>query len=184
MLSAKLIRIFCNYPLLALKNRFMSEQQQYCTFFLNDTYFGIALQDVQEIIRDRATTRIPLAPPDINGLINLRGQIVTVINLQRRLDINKANIPMSDEHISYNVVVRTKDEIASLLVDDVGDVLEFSKDSFEPPPATLKGRVRELLQGAYQLPERFLLILDIEKVLAIKSSPLSQIWERGGGEGK
>jgi purine-binding chemotaxis protein CheW len=151
----------------------MSEQQQYLTFFLNKTYFGIALQDVQEIIRARSATRIPLAPPDICGSIDLRGQIVTVIDLQRRLDANKATVPLtsvvSDEQISYNIVVRTKDDIASLLIDDVGDVLEFAKESFEPPPATLKGRVRELLQGAYKLPEGFLLILDIEKVLAVKS---------------
>ncbi|MCU0534515.1 MAG: chemotaxis protein CheW [Hydrococcus sp. Prado102] len=150
----------------------MSDKQQYCTFFLNQTYFGIALQDVREIIRDRAKTRIPLAPPDICGLINLRGQIVTVIDLQRRLEIDKAialTSLMSEDRVSYNIVVRTKDEIASLLVDDVGDVLEFTKDSFEPPPATLKGRVRELLQGAYQLPDGFLLILDIEKILAVKS---------------
>lgn len=151
----------------------MSKTKQYCTFFLNETYFGIALQDVQEIIRHRTTTRIPLAPPDICGAINLRGQIVTVIDLQCRLNINKATVPltslMSDEQVSYNIVVRIKDEIASLLVDDVGDVLEFSKDNFEPPPTTLKGRVRELLQGAYQLADGFLLILDTEKVLAVKS---------------
>lgn len=151
----------------------MSEQQQYCTFFLNKTYFGIALQDVQEIIRARSATRIPLAPPDIFGAIDLRGQIVTVIDLQRRLDANKSTVAptsvIDDEQVSYNVIVRTKDEIASLLVDDVGDVLEFSKDGFEAPPATLKGRVRELLQGAYKLPGGFLLVLDIEKVLAVKS---------------
>jgi purine-binding chemotaxis protein CheW len=149
----------------------MSDRLQYCTFYLDLTYFGIALQDVREIIRAQTTTRIPLAPSDICGLINLRGQIVTVINLQRRLDENKAIAlsALDDERVSYNVVVRTKDEIASLLVDDVGDVLEFSKDSFEAPPATLKGRMREFLQGAYQLPDGFLLILDIEKVLAVKS---------------
>lgn len=151
----------------------MLEQQQYCTFFLNKTYFGIAIQDIREIIRDRSTTPIPLASPDICGLINLRGQIVTVIDLQTRLGINEPTVPLiavtSDERANYNLLVQTEGEMVSLLVDDVGDILAFSKDSLEPPPATLKGRMRELLQGAYKLPDGFLLILDIEKVLAVKS---------------
>lgn len=151
----------------------MTDKQQYCTFFLDDNYFGIALQDVREIIFARSTTRIPLAPSDICGLINLRGQILTVIDLKLRLSIDRAKESLanitSEDRVSYNAIVQTKDETASLLVDDVGDVLAFSKDDLTLPPATLKGKMRELLQGAYKLPDGFLLILDIEKVLAVKS---------------
>lgn len=152
----------------------MAQLQQVCTFFLNGIYFGIDLQDVQKIIRAGAVTRVPLAPLDICGLINLHGQIVTVIDLQRRLAMNDTKLrsvaAIAKEQLSYNVVVQTQDEMVSLQVDDIGDVLELTADSFESPPATLKGRVRELLKGAYKLQNGFLLILDTEKVLAVKSN--------------
>lgn len=87
---------------------------------------------------------------------------MTVIDLKRRLGIERAKASLalttSEDRISYNAIVETKDETASLLIDRVGDVLEFSKDSSIPPPATLKGRMRELLQGAYRVSEGFLLI--------------------------
>lgn len=153
----------------------MAQLQQFCTFFLNGIYFGIDLQDVQEIIRAGAVTRVPLAPLDICGLINLRGKIVTVIDLQRRLAMNETQLQspaaIANEQLSYNVVVQTKDEMVSLQVDDIGDVLELTADSFESPPATLKG-MRELLKGAYKLQNGFLLILDTEKVLEVKSNQL------------
>lgn len=115
-------------------------------------------------------TRVPLAPSDICGLINLRGQIVTVIDVRCRLEMSESpalSLPDSDEQIAFNVVVRTNSEVVSLLVDDVGDILEVTQDNFEPPPATLKGRVRQLLQGAYKLKDGFLLILDIKKLLEV-----------------
>lgn len=150
--------------------KIMVEQHLFCTFFLNKIYFGIDVQHVQEVIRYQEMTRVPLAPPDICGLINLRGQIVTVIDLRCRLEMSESSflsLPDSDEQIAFNVVVRTDSEVVSLLVDDVGDILEVTQDNFEPPPATLKGRVRQLLQGAYKLKDGFLLILDIEKLLEV-----------------
>lgn len=148
----------------------MGEKQQFCTFFLNGIYFGIDVQQVQEVIRSQTFTRVPLAPPDICGLINLRGQIVTVIDLQRRLGISTDTQPRAlksqlDEELSYNIVVQHDNEVVSLLVDDVGDMLEFTSENFEPPPATLKGKMAESLRGAYKLPDGFLLILATEKVL-------------------
>ena len=150
----------------------MAEQHQFCTFYLNEFFFGINVCDVQEVICDREMTRVPLAPPDICGLINLRGQIVTTIDLRCRLEMGDSakSISGSEEQLPYNVVVRADDEVVSLLVDDIGDILEFTPDNFEPPPATLKGRLRQVLLGTYKLKDGFLLILDIQKVLEVKKA--------------
>lgn len=148
-------------------------EQQICTFFLNGVYFGIDVLQVQQVIHPQAITRIPLAPPDICGLINLGGQIITVIDLQRRLEMNEAqaqsniNINPLDEPQGFNIIVHFADEVVSLLVDNVGDVLEFSENTFQPPPTTLKGKIRGMLAGAYPLPEGFLLVLDAEKILDV-----------------
>ncbi|MFQ4141070.1 chemotaxis protein CheW [Chlorogloeopsis sp. ULAP02] len=146
-------------------------KRQFCTFFLGGIYFGIDVQHVQEVIRPQTITRVPLAPPDICGLINLRGQILAVIDLQQRLEIGnsaiKSTTNLGDEPTGFNIVVCSNDETVSLLVDDVGDVLEFTESTFQLPPATLKGRMRQMLAGAYPLKEGFLLVLDTEKILDV-----------------
>lgn len=149
----------------------MTVLQQYCTFFLNHIHFGINIKQVQEVIRTPEITPVPLAPSDICGLINLRGQIVTAIDLQCRLEMGQKSQPsitnseLDEGLLSYNIIVQNYDEIASLLVEDIGDMLECSLENFEPPPATLTGKLRHLLKGVYSLPQGFLMILDVEKVL-------------------
>ncbi len=132
-------------------------------------FFGIDVQDVQEVIRPHTLTPVPLAPPDICGLINLRGQILTVIDLQQRLDMGQSAMRLTtklrDDLLGFYIVVCADDQVVSLLVDEVGDVLALPANTFQPPPATLKGRMRQLLAGAYPLPEGFLLVLDTEKIL-------------------
>ncbi|BAY32566.1 CheW protein [Nostoc carneum NIES-2107] len=143
--------------------------EQLCTFFLNGIFFGIDVQHVQEVIRPQVMTPVPLAPSDICGLINLRGQILTVIDLQQRLEMGKSAIRTTtplDEAQGFNIVVSTHDEVVSLLVDDVGDVLEFTQNTFQPPPATLKGRMHQMLAGAYPYAGGLLLVLDTKKILA------------------
>ncbi|MEH2069741.1 MAG: chemotaxis protein CheW [Nostoc sp.] len=145
--------------------------EQLCTFFLKGVYFGINVLQVQEVIRPQAITRIPLAPPDICGLINLRGQIITVIDLQRRLEMSEpqtqSNIKFVEQPQGFNIIVRSDDEVVSLLVDNIGDVLEFPQNTFQPPPATLKGKMLSMLAGAYPLPDGFVLVLDAEKILNV-----------------
>jgi purine-binding chemotaxis protein CheW len=138
---------------------------QFTTFYLNDTYFGIDVQTIQEVIRHRSTTPIPLAPGDICGLIDLRGQILPVIDLQSRLGIETDTAIRADEE-QYNIILRDDDdELVSLLIGEIGDVLELADEDFEPPIATLQGTIRPFLRGAYKLSDRLLLILDPEKVL-------------------
>src|SRR4051794_1631933 len=141
----------------------MGDEQQFCTFYVDGHYFGVDVLKVQEIIRYQEMTRVPLAPPEVLGLINLRGQIVTAIDLRRRLELRDRPA----DQLPLNVVVRTDDGAVSLLVDEIGDVLEVSEKLFERPPETLRGTARELIRGAYKLPDRLLLILDTERTVGL-----------------
>jgi len=141
----------------------MSKTQQFCTFFLKDQFFGVPVQQVQEVIRYQEMTRVPLVPPVIRGLINLRGQIVMAIDLRRRMGMDDR----PDSELPMNVVVRTEDGAVSFLVDEIGDVLEAEGQNFEPPPETLQGQGRDLLRGVYKLQERLMLVLDTERAVAI-----------------
>jgi purine-binding chemotaxis protein CheW len=141
----------------------VADTRQFATFFLGDLFFGVDVRRVQEVIRYQEMTRVPLAPPVVSGLINLRGQIVTAIDVRRRLDLPErpsGQLPM-------NVVIRTDEGAVSLLVDEIGDVLEIAEDCFERPLETLRGPVRDLVQGVYKLDGRLLLILDTEKTIQI-----------------
>jgi purine-binding chemotaxis protein CheW len=141
----------------------VSNTQQFCTFFVDGQFFGVPVQQVQEVIRYQEMTRVPLVPRVIRGLINLRGQIVVAIDLRRRL--NAAERP--DDQLPMNVVVRTTDGVISLLVDEIGDVIEVQDDTFERPHDTLNHASRELVLGVHKLPQHLLLILDTGKVVNI-----------------
>jgi purine-binding chemotaxis protein CheW len=135
--------------------------QQFSTFYLGDRYFGIEVQKVQEVIRYQEMTNVPLAPPEIRGLINLRGQIVTAMDLRRRLEMPDR----PEDQLPMNVVVRTEDGSVSLLVDEIGDVIEVDDERFEQPPDTLQGVARSLIRGAYKLEGQLLMVLDTERVV-------------------
>jgi purine-binding chemotaxis protein CheW len=139
----------------------MAERRQLCTFFLDGLRFGVDVQKVQEVVPYQAMTRVPLAPATVRGLLNLRGQIVTGIDLRRRLEL--AERPA--ESLPMNVVLRGEDSPVSFLVDDIGEVVEVATDAWERPPETLRGRVRELILGVYPLPDDLLLVLDTAKTL-------------------
>lgn len=143
----------------------MNGQGQYCTFVLNGQHFGINAVRVQEVIRYGEMTRVPLAPPVVSGLINLRGQIVTAIDLRRRLDLPDR----TGNELPVNVVVQTDDGPVSFLVDEIGDVLDLSADTFEPPPETLRGPTRNVTLGVAKLDGRILLLLDTEQVLRLEN---------------
>ena len=141
----------------------MANSELFCTFFLDRHFFGVPVQQVQEVIRYQEMTRVPLVPQVVRGLINLRGQIVTAIDLRRRLGMSER----AADHLPMNVVVRTDDGALSLLVDEIGDVIEVEEKTFEQPPETLKGTAREMIRGVHKLPERLLLLLDTERVVNV-----------------
>jgi len=137
----------------------MAHTSQFCTFYLDKLLFGVELKGVQEVIRSLEMTMVPLAPEVVSGLINLRGQIVTAVDLRRRLELE----PRPPGMQAMNVVVRSQDGAVSLLVDEVGDVVEVEETTFESPPETLRGSVRSMIVGVHKLNDRLLHVLDIEK---------------------
>lgn len=141
----------------------MPQTSQFCTFYLDERLFGIELRAVQEVIRYVAMTRVPLAPAVVSGLINLRGQIVTAIDLRARLELK----PREAGTHAVNVVVRSEDGEVSLLVDEIGDVVEVEEDTFESPPETLQGNVRSVILGVHKLRDHLMHVLDTERACQI-----------------
>jgi purine-binding chemotaxis protein CheW len=152
------------------------------TFSVAGHVFGVPVHVVQEVLRTQRMTEVPLAPAAVAGLVNLRGQVVTAVDLRRRLGLPSRQEeqalaaataggatagqpvtvaePMAADS-AMSVVVRTPVGPVSLLVDKVGDVMDVSDDALEPVPPTLDDVTRRLVLGAYQLPEALLLDLDV-----------------------
>lgn len=140
---------------------------QFATFYVDGLFFGVDVLDVQEVLRFQEMTQVPLAPPTIQGLINLRGQIVTAIDMRRRLALRlrpEGEIPM-------NVVIRAEEGAVSLLVDEIGDVLDVGEEAREPVPENIPPLQRDLLAGVAKLDgnsatgRRLLLILNTQRLL-------------------
>jgi purine-binding chemotaxis protein CheW len=153
----------------------MANTNQFCTFYLDNFFLGVEVLKVQEVIRYQAMTRVPLAQAVVQGLINLRGQIVTAIDLRRRLELPER----PEGQLPMNVVIRTEEGTVSFLVDEIGDVLEAQEDQFEAPPETVRGVSRELIRGVYKMKDRLLLILDTEKAIGLESSAEASAEKRG-----
>jgi purine-binding chemotaxis protein CheW len=136
---------------------------QFATFMVNDLFFGIDVLRVQEVLRYQEMTRIPLAPAVAGGLINLRGQIVTAIDMRCRLGLPAR----SREALPMNIVVRTEDGPVSLLVDEIGDVLEVDRAASEAPPDNLDVAARDLIGQVYKLKDKLLLVLNPDRTLDI-----------------
>ena len=145
----------------------MANSSQFCTFYLDKLLFGVELKGVQEVIRSLEMTTVPLAPKVVSGLINLRGQIVTAVNLRQRLELP----PTPSRTPAMNVVVCSVDGAVSLQVDEIGDVVEVEESTFEPAPETLRASVRTLILGIHKLNGRLLHVLDIEKACQIADVP-------------
>jgi purine-binding chemotaxis protein CheW len=141
--------------------------KQLCTFYVGEGYFGIPVEQVQEVVRPQPITPVPLAPNVVRGLINLRGQILTAIDLRCRLGLGEPG----DQSKLMNVVVRTDDSPVSFLVDEIGEVLDVDDDTFEVAPETLQGDMRELIRGAYKLDGRLLLALSTERTIKLADLP-------------
>ena len=137
----------------------------YSTFRVEDRYLGVPVERVQEVLRPQPITPVPLAHPHISGLLNLRGQIVTALDLRARLDL-----PARDaEAPSATVIVATEDGPVALIVDALGDVVVVEQERFEPPPDTLLAESRRLIKGAYKLDDALLLDLDLDETLLLST---------------
>jgi purine-binding chemotaxis protein CheW len=134
---------------------------QLCTFMVDDLLFGVEVTQVQEVLRAQPMTRVPLASGVVRGLINLRGQIVTAVDLRACLGLPRR----SGEEELMNVVIRGSDGGVSFLVDTIGDVLEVPSTAFEKPPSTMKASLSRMVSAVCKLPDRLLLVLVPERAL-------------------
>jgi len=141
----------------------MSTTAQFCTFYVDGLFFGIDVLRVQEVLRFQEMTGVPLASPMVSGLINLRGQIVTAIDLRRRLALPDRPA----DQLPMNVVVRSDDGAISLLADEIGDVIEIDGSTLEALPASVRGAARELVTGVHKLKSSLLLVLDLDRALSL-----------------
>lgn len=130
---------------------------QFCTFHVGDHLLGIEVAQIQEVLRKTPVTPVPKTPPAISGLINLRGQIVTAVDLRTlfRIEVDSAT------DAPNMLILDSGSELRSLVVDAVGEVVAVGAGDFEEPPDTLRGESRNLIRGAYKLKDRLLLVLDV-----------------------
>jgi purine-binding chemotaxis protein CheW len=140
----------------------MECERRFCTFFVRGLWFGIKNEWVREVLREQTVTRVPLAPPEIAGLINLRGQVVMVFDLRLCLKL----APRSVDQAAMNLVLSSDGGGVSLLVDDVGEVVQAAEDCYETLPESLPAEARKLVPGVYKLANGLLHVLAIEAVVA------------------
>lgn len=143
-----------------VKTAEVAKVERYCTFWVGDQHYGIEIGSVREVLKSQRTTPVPTASAIIGGLINLRGEIVTAIDLRTRLELS----PLED-HPSMSVVVSIDGEIVSLVVDSVGDVVDRSPSALQPTPATVLPQIGELMLGVYRQDEGLLQILEAKRLI-------------------
>lgn len=138
---------------------------EYVTVTIDDQLFGLPIARVQDVFIPDRLTRVPLSPPEIAGVLNLRGRIVTAIDMRRRLGLphREGKIP------PIAVGIELKGESYGLLVDAVGEVMKLNKDACESNPVNLDTRLAEVTAGVYRLDGQLLVVLDVDRVFDANS---------------
>lgn len=144
-------------------NASIEPSQDYLTMMIAEQRFGIPILQVQDVLGEQSVTKIPLAPPEVAGSLNLRGRIVTAINVRKRLGMKPAEPGESSE---MSVVVEHDAELYSLVIDKIGDVMSLKDKDKEPTPATLDPTWKDISSGIYRLDGELLVILDVPKFLS------------------
>jgi purine-binding chemotaxis protein CheW len=145
-----------------------SENQiQLCGFTIGKGSYAIPVLEVQEVVRPQKLTPVPLAPSYVDGLINLRGQIVTAINLRKLFYLEDKE----DQNDYMNIIVRSDDEnLYALVVDEIMDVIDVEQSTFEVTPDTLDDKIQDYLKGVYKLDKMLLTLLNLDKILNIETT--------------
>ena len=142
-----------------------ADLEDYVTFRIGDQLFGIPVLRVQDILQPDRIAAVPLAPPEVKGSINLRGRIVTVIGVRVRLGLP----PLEEgKKESMGVTVEQGNDLYTLLVDQIGDVISLSKNLYEKNPGTLDPLWREFSNGVFRLDEELMVVLDIDRLLDLR----------------
>jgi len=144
----------------------LTDVAQYCTFWIDDLFFGVDVDDVQEVLRHQPMTPVPRASVGVQGLINLRGHIVTAVDLRFRL-----GLPQRDgDRLPMNVIVRSRGEVVSLLVDDIGDVVDADGLTLEQIPSNMPAEVQQVVHAVRPLPDKLMLVLDSDRAVEVPAA--------------
>jgi purine-binding chemotaxis protein CheW len=143
-----------------------TDQKVYVTLMVGEQFFGVPVNSVQDVLGPQRINRIPLAPSEVAGSLNLRGRIVTAIDLRQRMGL----LERSKDHRGMSVVVDHNGELYSLIMDSAGEVMSLPASDFESHPSTLDPLWRDVTSGIYQLDGRLLVILDIERLLDLEQA--------------
>jgi purine-binding chemotaxis protein CheW len=149
------------YPVKGMQGGQPLETEGYVSFQLTGQWLGVPVTRVQEVLVAQRISPVPLAPPEVAGFLNLRGQIVTAIDLRAQLDLP----PRGRGENGMNIVVRDGEELFSLIVDSVGDVVEAASDTLDPTPRTLDPRWRSACDGVIRMPEGLLVVMNVDELL-------------------
>jgi len=142
---------------------------EYVTVLIAEQLFGLPIERVHDVFMVDRLTRVPLAPPEVAGILNLRGRVVTTIDMRRRLDL-----PAREEkRFNMAVGIEHRGESYGLLIDSVGEVLKIPAASREPNPVNLDPRWSRVAEGVVQLDGRLMVVLDVERVLELKTLELA-----------
>jgi purine-binding chemotaxis protein CheW len=143
----------------------MTSARQFCTFYLNNLLFGVESQKIQEVVTYRELRPVPLAPPVVSGLMNLRGQVVVALELRRQLELPDRPANM----LPVCLVVRAAGGTVCLLADEVGNVVEVEEETFEPSPETLSPRLRSVILGVHKLEGQLMHVLDSDRACQVQA---------------
>ncbi|MEW6450526.1 MAG: chemotaxis protein CheW [Pseudomonadota bacterium] len=145
------------------------QQTEYVTVTIGAQLFGLPISRVQDVFAPDRLTKVPLAPPEVAGILNLRGRIVTAIEMRSRLDMG----PRAPGQPVMAIGIELKGESYGLLVDAVGEVMKFRTDACEPRPANLDERLARLSSGVVRLDGQLLVVLDVDRVLDMKNGAIA-----------
>jgi len=134
---------------------------EFLSIMIDQQMFGIPVLQVQDVLRQQHVTRVPLAPPEVAGALNLRGRIVTAINVRCRLGLPDLSL----ETKTMSVVVEHEHELYSLIIDRVGDVLSLPNRSFENVPPTMDTTWRDIANGIFRLDGELMIVVDVARLL-------------------
>jgi purine-binding chemotaxis protein CheW len=144
-----------------IKGFVMSEQRQLVTFQLGEELYGVNIMDVKEIVRVQDVRAIPNAPFYVEGIFNLRGEIIPIINLHKRFHIKRAFTSEEDELLSGFIIIDIDGMKLGIIIDRVSRVVTVEKEDIQPPPQMLSGIGTEYIQGVVRQEEGYLIILNI-----------------------
>jgi purine-binding chemotaxis protein CheW len=139
--------------------------RQFCTFYLNHLLFGVESQTIQEVVMYRELRPVPLAPPVVSGLMNLRGQVVVALELRRQLELPERPADMTP----ICLVVHSAGGTVCLLADEVGNVVDVEEETFEPSPETLSPRLRSVILGVHKLEGQLMHVLDTDQACEVEA---------------